>query len=206
MQFCLLVGCEKKIENTRSNKRFCSKKCNDKFHAARREKRSRFCRQCSKKFKCNGGPFLYCSQNCKNDYSASYGRSRIYLSNCLTCSKVTVSRHQKKKFCSPFCHYKAIDLKIGAYENRTAKAKRHILERRAGGLSRYAMTKLLKEWQVNQVICAYCDKFADTIDHIKPLKFGGTNHLDNLNPACRNCNASKGSKNIQEWLNARASA
>lgn len=39
--------------------------------------------------------------------------------------------------------------------------------------------------------CAYCG--ADllkgwNVDHIKPLVFGGTNDLENLNPSCKHCN------------------
>jgi uncharacterized protein (TIGR02646 family) len=44
--------------------------------------------------------------------------------------------------------------------------------------------------------CAYCRRILllkeITIDHLKPLSKGGTNDLDNLRGACRQCNSRKG--------------
>ena len=49
--------------------------------------------------------------------------------------------------------------------------------------------------------CIYCGKSSDTmtVDHIVPLKLGGTNALNNLVPACPNCNLKKGHRNVWEW-------
>ena len=52
--------------------------------------------------------------------------------------------------------------------------------------------------------CSYCgielDPFSDWhIDHIFPKSRGGSNELENLTPACKSCNSSKGSKTIDEW-------
>lgn len=59
--------------------------------------------------------------------------------------------------------------------------------------------------------CAYCGKSIDLyynkestneamfIDHILPKCRGGHDATDNLNPACRNCNAMKGGSNISEF-------
>lgn len=50
--------------------------------------------------------------------------------------------------------------------------------------------------------CAYCDKPAETWDHIKAIvkagSFSGFGHqIGNLLPCCKNCNSKKGNKN---WL------
>jgi hypothetical protein len=50
--------------------------------------------------------------------------------------------------------------------------------------------------------CAYCgckiNPVAFTIDHVIPRSAGGTNHTDNLLPACKSCNLAKGSGSIEQ--------
>ena len=48
--------------------------------------------------------------------------------------------------------------------------------------------------------CVYCGKPADTFDHVIPKRRGGTDDPSNLVPACRSCNASKGSRTLSEWI------
>lgn len=47
--------------------------------------------------------------------------------------------------------------------------------------------------------CHYCGEPAETIDHVIPKSRGGTDEPGNLVPACRRCNASKGTKLLSEW-------
>lgn len=52
--------------------------------------------------------------------------------------------------------------------------------------------------------CAYCgnppiDDNSLTIDHVKPKSRGGDDCTRNVIPACRSCNADKGSTNWLEW-------
>jgi 5-methylcytosine-specific restriction endonuclease McrA len=44
--------------------------------------------------------------------------------------------------------------------------------------------------------CAYCGRgdVELTRDHVKPLRRGGTNSMDNIVPACRPCNSRKGAR------------
>src|ERR1700754_1079185 len=46
--------------------------------------------------------------------------------------------------------------------------------------------------------CAYCDKRADTIDHVIPRSRGGTHTWDNCVAACRSCNSRKADRLIEE--------
>jgi 5-methylcytosine-specific restriction endonuclease McrA len=50
-------------------------------------------------------------------------------------------------------------------------------------------------------LCCYCQKPSDRleIEHIVPIARGGTSDPENLTAACRTCNASKGSKLLNEW-------
>ena len=50
--------------------------------------------------------------------------------------------------------------------------------------------------------CRYCGDFDGPfqIDHIWPVALGGTDDPENLCVACRSCNASKGAKPLEVWL------
>jgi len=53
-------------------------------------------------------------------------------------------------------------------------------------------------------ICNYCgssEKLA--LDHIFPKIYGGKDDAENLIFACRNCNSSKGKKDLMEWMYTR---
>ena len=55
--------------------------------------------------------------------------------------------------------------------------------------------------------CAYCGATDNmSIDHVIPLSKGGTHEIDNLLPACRSCNSSKGARPLEEWLPKRRAA
>jgi hypothetical protein len=45
--------------------------------------------------------------------------------------------------------------------------------------------------------CVYCGKPADSVDHIMPRSRGGSDTIDNLAPACMDCNRRK--KDKLDW-------
>lgn len=51
--------------------------------------------------------------------------------------------------------------------------------------------------------CAYCGKpigyYDMQVDHVIPLRKGGTNDLDNLVPACRSCNHYKSTLTVNQF-------
>jgi len=48
--------------------------------------------------------------------------------------------------------------------------------------------------------CVACKTTEDLqVDHIMPVSRGGTNDIDNLQMLCRDCNASKRNKTMEEW-------
>lgn len=58
-------------------------------------------------------------------------------------------------------------------------------------------------------VCFYCGARLNpavnyTVDHIVPQVNGGDDALDNLVPACRSCNSTKGSKDIEQFRFHRA--
>jgi 5-methylcytosine-specific restriction endonuclease McrA len=68
-----------------------------------------------------------------------------------------------------------------------------------------------KEWSARvkefASACAYCGRHASRLEqeHVVPLMSGGTNYIDNVVPACRSCNARKGTDSLLLFLvkNAR---
>ncbi|WP_138275694.1 HNH endonuclease [Rhodoluna limnophila] len=46
--------------------------------------------------------------------------------------------------------------------------------------------------------CAYCGRYANTIDHVQPKSRGGRDSWENLVAACLKCNNKKGDKTLAE--------
>ena len=46
--------------------------------------------------------------------------------------------------------------------------------------------------------CAYCGKYANTIDHVVPRALGGGNSYTNCVASCKKCNSKKGSKTLEQ--------
>ena len=46
--------------------------------------------------------------------------------------------------------------------------------------------------------CVYCNRAANTVDHVQPKSKGGTDTWENLVAACLRCNNSKGDKTLSE--------
>jgi len=88
------------------------------------------------------------------------------------------------------------------------KRKANNYKRRAllGENGKYAISK--KELQkIYAKPCLYCGSKGDiTLDHVIPVKRGGTHSIGNLVPSCQSCNSSKGNKTITEWKQAKKKA
>jgi 5-methylcytosine-specific restriction endonuclease McrA len=50
--------------------------------------------------------------------------------------------------------------------------------------------------------CCRCGGPANTVDHIRPLAFGGTHDVANLRAMCRRCNSQLGCQTLQQ-VNSR---
>jgi len=55
---------------------------------------------------------------------------------------------------------------------------------------------IYKAWNYQ---CAYCEDPATSLDHVVPRFKSGNSNRNNLVPACRRCNANKGSNPIHTW-------
>ena len=66
---------------------------------------------------------------------------------------------------------------------------------RRGAPGRASAAQVLARVEFYGGLCWICrTEPADTIDHVKPLRRGGSNWPANLRPACRPCNSRKGAR------------
>ena len=84
-------------------------------------------------------------------------------------------------------------VKLANYENER-RARMH-----ANGVFKISKKELTKLY--SSPVCFYCQEPTDDIqmDHVIPIKKGGTHSIGNLVPACAGCNQSKLNKTITEW-------
>ncbi len=118
---------------------------------------------------------------------------------CRSCKKWLLSEFVTKNgICKP---HEAEEARI-----RYATNEKYRRERRQHTYSRKRNCEPIKpETQIQVLIefndmCAYCLQPATTFDHLIPIsKYGGSD-FENIVPACRKCNSSKGNKNVFEWI------
>ena len=68
-------------------------------------------------------------------------------------------------------------------------------QHRPGRPGRWEWTKLRARILASRPTCAICGtRPATTVDHIRPVSRGGTDHPSNLQPACWPCNQAKGAR------------
>ena len=84
-------------------------------------------------------------------------------------------------------------------EPTPTRKRRESLQRRAPGLTRGQLRKLLTVWKSQRRTCIYCGDIATTVEHLLPLSRGGTNREGNLAPSCARCNYRKQDRTVAEF-------
>jgi 5-methylcytosine-specific restriction endonuclease McrA len=204
MKQCLFCG-EGFIPSLRARRTrlYCSKECRQSQDSLTRKLRKVVkptnCFNCKKEF--TGHPNLrYCSSTCRALSNKIFRSKRKTMSLCVVCGKSSVgSLGYSRKYCSKPCKHKGMFGGKPPLEERTRKAQRNFRERNMPGLTRHEMSILRFQWISQGQGCAYCDQACETVDHIVPLNRGGDNQKQNLTPACRSCNSSKGDRLLSEW-------
>lgn len=140
------------------------------YHDAR-PKEERYCRECGKKLT----PYTRLELCYPCNKRKKYRESEEYRDKCKQYNK------QYKKT-----------------ENGRALERKHVLKRRAQ-LARVEFTLTVDEWEEIKkrynCCCAYCGKKKKLeMDHVIPISKGGPTTKENIVPACRNCNSSKGNR------------
>lgn len=81
-------------------------------------------------------------------------------------------------------------------KHRAKDHRRNTRKTNAGGSYTVAEWKSLIDHYGNKCPCCGRDDVKLTADHIIPVSKGGTSNIDNIQPLCLPCNASKGDKTI----------
>ncbi|KPC89921.1 hypothetical protein ADL27_38570 [Streptomyces sp. NRRL F-6602] len=62
---------------------------------------------------------------------------------------------------------------------------------------------MYRQWEEDGMYgCVYCGGPYEHIDHVTPLSRGGEHSIDNLVPACGECNLQKSDADPLSWLRA----
>ena len=89
----------------------------------------------------------------------------------------------------------------GSLKARAARRRKRRLARVEHDLSATQWSALKVEWGG----CAYCGAADEPLqrDCVLAISRGGRYTLDNVAPACRSCNTSKGSEEVTAWMRRR---
>jgi 5-methylcytosine-specific restriction endonuclease McrA len=181
---------------------YCSSKCRRAFDLERQKakyRKSKVCLFCQQIYSWTAST-KYCSNQCRSKAQNLKNKNKKTLSLCVVCGKSSLgSLGYSRKYCSKPCKHKGMFGGKPPLEERTRKAQRNFRERNMPGLTRHEMSILRFQWISQGQGCAYCDQACETVDHIVPLNRGGDNQKQNLTPACRSCNSSKGDRLLSEW-------
>lgn len=119
---------------------------------------------------------------------------------CPTCETIFTQRPSTAQsgwttYCSQVCYGKSRRTPDYDGSPRGQRLAREAVD----GLTATQRKKLLHQWKKQGRTCTWCNRLADTVDHVLPLARGGTNWEGNLTPACRSCNSSRSDRTVTEW-------
>lgn len=124
-----------------------------------------------------GGTYLFqrkCHE-CGEGYLFGIEEAKVRAGTCFVCSSCTPTVPLDAEWIE-----NSYGVFISGWENKIAQDYKK--ERKS--TKNYKRT--LKE---DKFICQYCYEYGDSVDHIIPLVYGGTNKRENLVCACRICNS-----------------
>ncbi|GGH72733.1 hypothetical protein GCM10010978_09920 [Compostibacillus humi] len=133
--------------------------------------------------------------NCKTEKKLEqfYAPSR---SHCIDCERRAAKERMKR-------YYATFRGKAAQALNDSRKAVKRI-EREQGVKVEDDLTIYEVLWIFSEPCCAYCGKEVPeqdrTLDHITPIKYGGSNTFDNVMMACRSCNSAKADRPVYDFI------
>lgn len=99
---CKNCGKEFSINSSNELKKFCSKKCCDKFNKNKRLKKgtTRKCKNCGKEFEVSIHNYFYCSEECRNSKPI---KKEAEIAECPVCHKNFEKKNPRHIYCSSEC-------------------------------------------------------------------------------------------------------
>lgn len=142
-----------------------------------------------------------------NQFSKNKGSKDGLHSRCKNCAKLK-SRQWKQQNAAHHQEYNHSYQKTtnGKTISSIATAKyRSKKQKLPSGFSKTDWHLALCYWNG---LCAYCSSQQGLwnpicMEHFIPVDFGGSFTKENILPACKSCNSSKGNRNPAEWLNQK---
>lgn len=179
---CLCCGIEKEILYGYRHRKFCSRSCKSKYLAKQN------CGFIKTQFKPKK------VEECTYKGKEKTYKHKWYLKNKERLLKKTKERYEKNKK-----HIALINKKWKEKNkekcNFIRQQYKHRKRSAEGSFSFEQWEELKKKHNYK---CVWCKKAEPEIkleaDHIIPLSKNGTNYISNIQPLCRSCNSSKGSK------------
>jgi len=180
--------------------KYCSDLCRSRGYFQERQQREGFikknCEVCGIEFFSPTWPYeaKICSQRCVGAQSAA---DRARVTTCQYCGVEFETANPAQDICADCSH---------GHRLQRVKARNRIKKRRARMPEAGGPYHSDEEWEVlleqYNGMCAYCHTGeAEHRDHVVPLKYGGSDSITNILPACADCNLRKGSLMPVEWAN-----
>lgn len=181
--------------NRKNTAKYCSQRCYDAARGVA-SRVARTCRQCGcvDMVEPSYASRPFCSRECYADSLRGSGNGRdpekrqVSMANYRARNRERLNRRQAEYI------KRNPDVSQNAREARIARKKHN-----TQAPLRVAEWRAIKERYGHR--CAYCGISPRRLeqDHVIPLSRGGAHEAANVVPACRRCNAMKGSKTPEEW-------
>ena len=178
--------------------------CRKAATAYRRENATGRCSRCgSPTSSRNSSPVCHkCRRTTPEPHNDRQGRA------CAICGKdtTTLFKYKNRQRFDSFRKYCSDECRLVAHPKIEPVDPYYRRANKRPGLTTNGRLKLLRKWRNQSRTCFYCGGLPETVDHVIPLKRGGTNYEGNLVPCCRSCNGSKWSWTLMEWRLRRGKA
>lgn len=196
--------CGASFRKTRSRQLYCSEPCKrvPQNVAKRVIPTVGKCASCGESFTGRSDK-QFCSSECvyaawsaQEHARQSLRRSRLKRAQKLAQLRASLPPRQRKTL-EETRAYRAEWKRNNRLRATVTEERRRVAKRNAPTVE-FSHAQLVQRFSMWGMRCWMCGGAATAIDHVKPIRLGGSHMLSNLRPACSRCNSSKGGR----WFGA----